>query len=359
MTANSASALPLPATLDDVTTDWLSRALSVQYPGVEVRSLHFGTIIEGTGMKVRLLLDYNAAGHAAGLPPTMWIKGAFHEYGKNIRAAFQREVLFYRDVYPENVLEAPKPYFAELDAEAGQGVVLMEDLLARNARFGDPVEPVSPALAAQTLAMLAKLHARWWESPELSRFGERGGSLKEDGVIQRLMQRPSWDAAMALGRADAFPAAIRDRDRVNTALERVLAHNDTLPECLLHGDPHLGNMYYPAADAIGFLDWQRMMRGPWVWDVAYMLCGFLSPEDRRRHEQALLRGYLGELARHGAPAPDFDAAWDLYRAQLFYGIVWTVVPPGTQPEAAITAVSTRFAIAIDDLDGFEAVDRLR
>jgi aminoglycoside/choline kinase family phosphotransferase len=163
---------------------------------------------------------------------------------------------------------------------------------------------------------------------------------------------------MALPRARGVPAPLRDRVRVHGAIHRMLDMNDRLPECLLHGDPHLGNMYFPGDRGIGFLDWQRMMRGPWIWDVAYTLCGFLSPNDRRAHEKALLRDYLTDLTKLGAPAPSFEDAWTLYRAQLFYGMVWVVVPPGTQPEDAIESVSTRFAQAIVDLDAFEVVARL-
>jgi hypothetical protein len=354
----NALALTLPNSLDEVTTEWLSAALASRHPGVQVTSVFHGAKIEGTGMKVRLLLDYNAAGHAAGLPATMWIKGALHEYAKNIRAAFQREVLFYREVAPLKIVNCPQAYFAQSDEDAGQGIVLMEDLLACNASFGDPVQPATPQLVATTLQMEARLHARWWQSAELNKFGERGGSLRSDGVIDRLMAAPSWNAAMSMPRSRGIPQPLRDGARVHEAIRKMLAINDRLPECLLHGDPHLGNMYFPRDGGIGFLDWQRMMRGPWIWDVAYTLCGFLSVEDRRAHEKTLLAGYLDELQKAGVRAPSFDDAWQLYQAQLFYGMVWSVVPPGTQPEAVIESVCTRFAVAIADHDAFKAVDRL-
>jgi hypothetical protein len=203
--------------------------------------------------------------------------------------------------------------------------------------------------------MEAQLHARWWRSPELSKFGERGGSLRTDGVIDRLMAPSSWNAAMSMPRSRGIPQALRDGPRVHDAIHKLLSLDDRLPECLLHGDPHLGNMYFPTDGGIGFLDWQRMMRGPWIWDVAYTLCGFLSTEDRRAHERALLTHYLDELRKAGGEPPPFEVAWQLYLAQLFYGMVWSVVPPGTQPEDAIESVCTRFALAIADHSAFEAV----
>lgn len=347
--------MALPNTLEEITAEWLTAALGSNYPGVKVNSVFHGTQVAGTGMKVRLLLDYNAAGHAARLPATMWIKGALHEYAKNIRAAFQREVLFYREVAPLDIVRSPKAYFAQSDAEAGQGLVLMEDLLASNSSFGDPTQPASVDRVAATLKMQAGLHGRWWRSPELSKFGERGGSLRSDGVIDRLMAPPSWNAAMSMPRSHGIPEPLRDGARVHQAIHKMLAANDRLPECLLHGDPHLGNMYFTSDGGIGFLDWQRMMRGPWIWDVAYTLCGFLSIEDRRAHERELLAAYLDGLKHAGGEPPTFEVAWQLYQAQLFYGMVWSVVPPGTQPEDVIASVCTRFAVAIADHDAFRAL----
>lgn len=346
MTKHSKDPIPTPASRETITAEWLTQALSVNYPGTEVKSVYFGSEIYGTGAKLRLLLDYNDAGHRHGLPPTMWIKGPFHEYSRNIHAAFERETLFYRDISPQVNIRSPKGYFA------GDGVVLIEDLLAANASFGDPATPLTVAMVRDVLEIQARYHALWWQSPKLDILGKRGGSLKEDGVIERLMQPDSWNRAMAMERSRGVPAALRDRDRVWGGIERLLAVNDTLPECLLHGDPHIGNMYF-VDGRVGLLDWQRLMRGPWIWDLAYMLAGSLAPHDRRNHEKELLSYYLEQLASHGVAAPSFDETWELYRINLFYGMVWVVVPDGTQTEEAIYSVSSRFAAAIDELWCFD------
>jgi hypothetical protein len=73
--------MKIPLALGDLTAGWLSEALALTYPGAAVTSLTIGTVINGTAAKVRLLLDYNDAGHAAGLPPTMWFKGGFASHG--------------------------------------------------------------------------------------------------------------------------------------------------------------------------------------------------------------------------------------------------------------------------------------
>ena len=67
----------LPLTLDDVTAAWLTDALSARYPDVEVRGVEIGDVIWGTATKVRLLLQYNDAGQAAGLTWMRAVRNSF------------------------------------------------------------------------------------------------------------------------------------------------------------------------------------------------------------------------------------------------------------------------------------------
>ena len=46
----------LPQNMTELTAEWLSVALACSYPGVEVTSVHFGTVSHGTNTKIRLLL---------------------------------------------------------------------------------------------------------------------------------------------------------------------------------------------------------------------------------------------------------------------------------------------------------------
>ena len=153
-------------------------------------------------------------------------------------------------------------------------------------------------------------------------------------------------------RSEGVTGPVRNLDTVWAGLKRQQQTNDQLPECILHGDPHIGNMYF-IDDKPGLLDWHRMMRGAWIWDVAYMMIGSLTPEDRRAHEQGLLQFYLQALAEHGIKAPSFADAWELYRINAFYGIIWVTVPENTQPEDVIGAMSTRYSTAINDLWQFD------
>ena len=54
------------------------------------------------------------------------------------------EVHAYADVAPVSPLRMPRCYFAGYDAEAQQGIVIMEDLRARGVTFLHPQRPQRP-----------------------------------------------------------------------------------------------------------------------------------------------------------------------------------------------------------------------
>jgi len=90
---------------------------------------------------------------------------------------------------------------------------------------------------------------------------------------------------------------------------------DDGPLTLLHGDPHPGNLYL-VDDAVGFLDWQVVRRGPRMRDVTYLLVLGLTPEDREQHQRELLAHYTS------------DDVWDDYRRMVAYVYVATTFTSG-------------------------------
>ena len=356
MTIAPEDRISLPVALDEITAEWLTEALAVRHPGVEVRSVHQGTVIHGSATKLRLLLDYNEVGHQEGLPPTLFLKGGFEEHGLVSTAGYAGEVDFYRSIAPQLPVNLPACYFGGIDEESGQAILLLEDLLARNASFGRATESISPDTAALTLEQLAKLHALWWQNdsklPAL-RFSD--GAAAADGLVQGLLSAQHWEKSISGPQAASLPEPLRDRDRM-TQLVRKLWDGDTQPpHCLLHGDAHLGNMFFERDGSPGFLDWQTTQRGSWAHEYTYFLVGALSIEDRRVHERPLLEHYLGELKRNGVAAPSFDEGWLAYRKHTAHGVLWVVCPLEMQPVDIIEANVTRFSAAMTDLDAVAAL----
>jgi aminoglycoside phosphotransferase (APT) family kinase protein len=121
---------------------------------------------------------------------------------------------------------------------------------------------------------------------------------------------------------------------------------------LLHGDPHLGNLFFDG-DTPGFLDWQVVRRGHGLRDVAYVLILSVETGMRRAHQQDLLRAYVRELASAGGPALAFDDAFLRFRREAAYAWIAAVVTTGLgglQAEEIAATGLRRAAAAVEDLE---------
>ena len=97
---------------------------------------------------------------------------------------------------------------------------------------------------------------------------------------------------------------------------------------LVHGDYRLDNMLFgqPGADRpLTVVDWQTVVWGPAMTDVAYFLGGALPERLRRDHYDALLRAYHETL---GPEAPiSLDDVREGVRRQSFFGVMMAIVAP--------------------------------
>ena len=125
--------------------------------------------------------------------------------------------------------------------------------------------------------------------------------------------------------------------------------------CLLHGDPHPGNAFSDSDGAAGLFDWQTVARGPWAFDVAYMIVTALTVEDRRANEQELLTYYVEHLRRLGTEyLPSREDAWLEYRRHIAYPmLIWPTNHTTHQSEENIRALTYRLGMAADDFGFFD------
>jgi aminoglycoside phosphotransferase (APT) family kinase protein len=150
------------------------------------------------------------------------------------------------------------------------------------------------------------------------------------------------------GRATALAPVLRDATTLQAAMLRTA---ELAPTCVLHGDTHSGNSYLDADGRACWLDWQVVQRGHWSIDVSYHLGTVLSVEDRREHEQDLLRHYLGELEARGVRPPSFDDAWERYTLGFTWGyFLWTITRISSR--AVVLLHVPRLAAALTDHDTF-------
>jgi hypothetical protein len=352
--------IPLPLALDEITPAWLTGALRVRAPGVNVRGVEIVDVNHGTSTKVRLRLDLDDVGRQAGIPEVVMLKGGFEPH--SWYDIHEMETRWYRDVLPAQPLRAPACYFADCDDERQQGIVIMEDLVRRGARFCSGLEPQGFDAVARRLSALAAYHAKTYASPDL----EPGGRWS---WAQRILSKivPAMDQAYTLevwagwvrsAQGSAVSVKFHDRNRMRTALETIFAFSETLPHALVHGDTHPGNLYVDIDGEPGFFD-SMVQRAPPMWEIAYHLSCTLDQADRPRWEGALIQHYLDELRRHGAAAPAFDEAFRQYVIFLVYGC-WVFIINDTvwQQSAVNTAYAARISAAMLDHDTLGVLERL-
>jgi len=346
----------LPLRIEEITAEWLTSILAERFPGTVVTEAHIGTVIAGTATKVRLLLSYNDAGHAHRLPPTMWLKGGFIRHAYTFDDSFVNEAKFFASWAPEMNIHIPGAYWSGWHDEV-QGLVLMEDLSARNVSFGDARRLITIDQQAQTLELLARMHARWWQSPELKTLRNFSTVWQAaDRVVMMMLEPEYFDACMNHRRCAAYVGPYRDRDRIKAGLRMQWKRSVEIPQCFSHGDAHLGNMFFETDGRPGFLDWQAWQEGPYMHDVAYSIIGNLTVADRRSAEKDLLAGYLEALKMHGVATPPSRAdAWEAYRRHAMHGFMWPFTPLEMQPIEIVTAEGDCFGAAVADLDTFGAL----
>jgi aminoglycoside phosphotransferase (APT) family kinase protein len=208
---------------------------------------------------------------------------------------------------------------------------------------------------------LAKLHAAFWESPrfaaDLSWVRSRENSRRSMGWERFVSSQLLKLAENNFGRQmpDEFARACALIRTQRQHLEDLWAQG---PRTLVHGDPHLGNLFFDA-DRVGFLDWQVIQCAPGMKDISYFLCNSLRSELRREHEQSLMRRYLESLAELGISVLSFDEAWQQHRRFALYSWVaatFTAAATGLQ-EADIAMAGMKTATnAIVDLQSVQLVE---
>jgi hypothetical protein len=286
------------------------------------------------------------------LPAELCVKGGFVEQLRAVSAtAYANEARFYDEVARE-VPQTPAMHFAATSPDGAQTILILDDLRAAGATFGAATAPLSADEAAQVLDLQARYHARFWESPQLTHLGKLlHGHTALVHIIEILTGSEHWTHHMGLPKATPVSGRYRDAATVRAGMKALWALDDgPAPKTLVHGDTHLGNLWFAADGAPGYLDWQTAGVGVWAHDVATFLGGALTVEDRRAHEADLLRRYLDRLNAATDARLGWDDAWLAYRQHLLHGFLWVLTPEEMQP-APITAANTeRYAAAVSDHD---------
>lgn len=360
--------LRFPSEVEEITPGLLTRVMNEAHPGVQVRGVEtlqvkrYGDGMVSTSGRTLLRLDY-APGSPDGLPMDVLVKMVIGTASAPA-VMYENEVLFYDRLRPGLAIETPRCLGTAFDTTSGMFCVLLEDLGDRDARFPTAIDDPNVAQVGATLDTLADLHATFWQSPrfrgDLAWLQSHNAGELFDFFDRHLASHVEREIANSSYKAGLIDRIGRDPARLWDGIRAVHRHQATLPQTLLHGDAHVGNTYILPGGIGGLIDWQLMVRGAWVHDVAYFIVTALSIERRRRHDRDLLRRYLDRLAGHGVTAPELDEAWQDYAAAIVWGVTngWLITPTPNYGDAILSGNLERLVTAAEDLDSFARAERL-
>jgi phosphotransferase family enzyme len=349
----SVSAPAIPTTLDELLEpEWLTAALGIRFPGVQVTKVTPGPVVERVSTNARFTIE-SASPLPAGLPPRLCAKGYFSETGRSTPGVGEVEASFYRELAPVSGVRTLHSVYADVDAETHHGVVISADVIAAGGEFLDALSPFTPEQVSQSLEQYATLHARTWD---------------DDHWMEQAWLRPKRSSFMvARGLPDieynftgpngaGVPTEVRDAQRLLDAYKALIARQcDAEARSVVHGDAHIGNLFLDGDRQPCLIDWQMVSHGPWALDVGYHIASALPVDDRERTERDLLRHYLDNLRARGAEPPPWDDAWDEYRRGIVYGFfLWGITRLVAPP--IIAELLHRLGSAARAHDSFGALD---
>jgi len=258
---------------------------------------------------------------------------------------YEREVRVYAEVLPGIDIPKPKVYSAIYEADGHEEklsvqtikidrlpfwllrwlikrqqskadvppcVLLIEDL--GDVHIGDQVAGGSPEQLIAALSTLAKMHAATWH----------GSGIPDAHWSQGPEYIPRLIHALYLNSAEEFldrgapylsaHAVALYKSLKDTGVARVARHRAEVPQCLVHGDYRLDNMFFDSDNSVAaIIDWQTALPGPVVLDVGYLLVSSLAAETPESDVDDLLAHYHRELVGNGIadyPVDQFLADYD-------------------------------------------------
>jgi len=364
--------MKIPVSPEGLTVEWVTDVLRKRgaIRRGRIRSLDAKVLggSRGTlGQLVRLSLGYDTD-EASG-PRSLIAKIASADTETktilNQTGTYEREVRFYQELAGQIELRTPRCYYSDINTETGDFVLLLEDLVP--ARNGNRAAGCSLVEAELAIREAAKLHAAWWENPQLAEkiwvrsFNSAPGLQIWQGVYQQ-----RWDPFVAQMEPHLPKEILEIGQWLGGNMAQTLNQFHEPPRTLVHNDYMLDNFFFATTgDSISLtvVDWQLLTYGRGALDVASFLGGNMSPEDRRTYEMDLLRTYHTLLVENGVSGYPFTQCMNDYRFSMLDGLVRMVNAIGgggmrdEQERTHRDIIWPRFCAAILDLNVIELLPR--
>jgi len=317
-------------------TKWLSDALGMRFPGIEVTAVHEGPVVSRLSTNARFSIECNG-GPPDGLSPYLCAKGYFADNQRVLASLGEPEARFYATIAEVTGVRTLRSVYADVHPTTRHGVIITEDVIAAGGSFLDALTPYSVDQTAASLEQFALLHARTWGRaeqyaswlrpplmPALPDTASRAESSTSGFSAMRGVDDVRRNFAGEVG-VDVADELRGEPQRVVDAMAALATRPRPDGRVVIHGDAHVGNLFLDRDGQPALVDWQVMQHNHWSIDVAYHIASALESDDRQRSERDLVAHYLDHLSDNGVERPAAAQAWDDYRIALAYGVfMWGV-----------------------------------
>ncbi len=352
--------LSIPESFAEITPEWLTEALrdNGELDGERILDVSMSAMAGGAvGQLQRLHLRYDYSEK----PAPMSLIAKLHPASDSLKRAVARvnmaELGFYRDVAPDSVLRTPHCYYADINPETGDFVLLLEDM--HPARVGDVMAGCTVTEVESVVRTMAGFHAEWWDDPQLETF-DWIGPFRTSPIVD-------WIAGRFQDYSVPFPARVGEiAHAVIRNFETVIDRLSEAPHTIAHEDLRADNVFFDLdADGseIAVIDFQAVARARGPLDIARFITSGLAPPTRSTEEMRLLRLYHQTLAAGGVAGYGFDDCIRDYRLGLLWNLArplakWRRIAdedlPGELRERAELEL-VRLATAAEDLECVELI----
>ena len=337
-----------PTQPDEMNAKWLSATLGYEVSDCTVEAFGEGAGIIGQVTRVHLQTDSGPstiiAKFAAPAPENRAVAAAYDMY--------QREVNFYRTISSQIDLRSPTCYFAAIDSDTQDFLILMEDIKDMN--IGDQVAGCTEAEASLVVESLARFAASTWQTtlPLVS----HNNDAQRDGMMGGF--QVGWPVVV-----EQFPEFLPSNHEalgsaIPNTVPQLLETMCQAPICISHADVRLDNVFF-GDDGIALVDWQSVCTSAPEQDLAYFVTQSLSTEVRTSRDWVAL--FHETLCAQGITDYSLEQCRERFRISALYLACYATIIAGTLDlgnERGALLGRTLFGNAMRSLDELNAFDLL-
>jgi aminoglycoside phosphotransferase (APT) family kinase protein len=216
---------------------------------------------------------------------------------------FAREVAAYRLLAPLRGKYSPKMYAGTSAHRGANGLLLIEEI--RGATCRDQMIGLTLPELASVARTIARLHAKFWNSPLL----RRADGLPFHRYMRAHEVRRHLPSFLRWTRR-----SVQERHFFKQLPQRVslaLAHFRKRPATLVHGDLRSDNIYF-GRTSIRFIDWGLALAGHGTFDLARLIGGSARTPLTLAQQITIFEVWHRSLVRSGISNYPRQKAWQDY-----------------------------------------------